>query len=50
MSDLLESALRAMFRSRKSPKKLPPLPSFEGGILRVNVSNREALGDFMEGR
>jgi hypothetical protein len=50
MSELLESALRAMFQSRKSRKDLPPLPTFEGGIPRVNVANREALEDFMDGR
>lgn len=49
MSELLESALRLMFRSPKSPKKLPPLPTFEGGIPRVNLANLEALEDFMEG-
>jgi hypothetical protein len=50
MSELLESALRLMFRSPRSRKKLPPLPTFEGGVPRVNVANREALEDFMEGR
>ena len=50
MSELLESALRSMFRSRKSGKTLPPLPTFTGGIPRVNVANRESLEDFMEGR
>ena len=50
MSDLLESALRSMFRSRKSGKELPPLPTFVGGVPRVNVANRESLEDFMEGR
>jgi hypothetical protein len=50
MSELLESALRSMFRSRKSAKDLPPLPTFAGGIPRVNVANREALEDFMDGR
>jgi hypothetical protein len=50
MSELLETALRAMFQSRKSKKNLPALPVFEGGIPRVNVANREALEDFMEGR
>ena len=50
MSELLESALRAMFQSRKSRKDLPPLPTFEGGTPRLNVANREALEEFMEGR
>jgi hypothetical protein len=49
MSELLESALRAMFRSQKSQTKLPPLRTFEGGVPRVNVANREALEDFMKG-
>jgi hypothetical protein len=48
MSELLETALRSMFQSRKSRKGLPPLPTFEGGIPRVNVANREALEDFIE--
>ena len=50
MSELLETALRAMFQSRKSRKDLPSLPVFEGGTPRVNIANREALEDFMEGR
>lgn len=50
MSELLESALRAMFQSRKPRTELPPLPAFAGGIPRVNVANREAVEDFMEGR
>jgi Ribbon-helix-helix protein, copG family len=50
MSELLESALRAMFQSHKSRKDLPSLPVFEGGTPRVNVANREALEDFMDGR
>jgi ribbon-helix-helix CopG family protein len=50
MSELLETALRAMFQSHRSPVELPPLPTFEGGIPPVNVANREALEDFMEGR
>lgn len=50
MSELLETALRAMFQSRKSRKVLPPMPTFAGGVPRVNVANREALEDFMEGR
>jgi len=49
MSELLESALRLMFRSpRSAAKTLPPLPTFKGGISRVNVANREALEDFLE--
>lgn len=48
MSELLESALRAMFQSRKLRTELPPLPTFAGGMPRVNVANRESIEDFME--
>ncbi len=50
MSELLESALRSMFQRRKPSKKLSPLPTFDGGIPKVNIADREALEDFMEGR
>jgi len=50
MSELVESALRLFLtRPRKQPR-LPPLPSFNGGRLLVDVSNRDALYDAMEGR
>lgn len=50
MSELLEAALREMFRSRKRSKRLPPLPSFGGGRPRISLANRDALEDFMEHR
>ena len=48
MSDLVESALRALFQRQKKPKiKLPPLPEWDSGGARVNVANRESLYDAM---
>jgi hypothetical protein len=46
---LVESALRLLLRQEKSQKTLKELPSFDGGIPRVNIANREALYDLMEG-
>ncbi len=50
LSDLVEAALRLMFERRDEPKKLPPLPSFHGGRPLVDVADREALYQAMEGR
>jgi hypothetical protein len=50
MSELVESALRAVVEpQRDMVSKLPPLPEFSGGGLRVDVANREALYRVMEG-
>jgi hypothetical protein len=52
MSELVESALRMLFQSqRKGPGSvLPELPSFRSGGHRVDVSDRDALYQAMEGR
>src|SRR5438477_2427865 len=52
MSELVEAALRLLFQTAKElkKKKLPPLPTFDGGKPRVDIADREALYDFMEGR
>jgi hypothetical protein len=52
MSELVEAALRLLFHSVKQSKKkkLRPLPSFHGGKPRVDIADRNALYDFMEGR
>ena len=52
MSELVEAALRLLFAANKEAKKkkLPPLPSFDGGKLRVDIADRNALYDVMEGR
>jgi len=51
MSELVESALRSLFRSQKKPAPdLPPLPVFHSGGALVDVADRDALYQAMEGR
>jgi hypothetical protein len=52
MSELVEAALRLLFQShsRKSKPKLRPLPTFRGGKPLVDIADRNALYDAMEGR
>ena len=49
MSELVESALRAILEQEQGEIDLPPLPEFDGGGHRVNVANRDALYNVMEG-
>jgi hypothetical protein len=37
-----------LIRTQKTKRNLPELPSFEGGLPRVNIANREALYDLMD--
>lgn len=48
MSELVETALRTLFRAQKEQKKLPPLPTFHGGEFLVDISNRDELYRAME--
>jgi hypothetical protein len=50
MSELMETALRLMFSSRRKQKALPPLPTFDSGGELVDIADRDALYDAMEGR
>jgi hypothetical protein len=50
MSELVETALRNLFRVQKKPTELPPLPVFHSGGAVVDVADREALYQAMEGR
>jgi hypothetical protein len=52
MSELVEAALRLLFQAgkRKSKPKLRPLPSFSSGGHLVDIADRNALYDAMEGR
>lgn len=50
MSELVETALRLLFRSQKKKQDLPPLPTFRSGGALVEVADREALYHAMEGR
>jgi len=50
MSELVESALRSLFRAHKRRDALPPLPSFKSGGHLVEIADRDALYQAMEGR
>lgn len=50
MSELVETALRGLFRSQKKSHDVPPLPTFRSGGTLVDVTDRDALYQAMEGR
>ena len=50
MSELVESAIRLLLRRQPARIELPPLPAFHGGDTLVDIADRDALYDAMEGR
>jgi len=50
MSELVETALRLLLRSQRKRGTVPPLPSFQGGRELVDIADRNALYQAMEGR
>ena len=51
MSELVEAALRLFLASsRRRPAPLPELPSFDSGGALVDIADRDALYQAMEGR
>jgi ribbon-helix-helix CopG family protein len=50
MSEMVETALRLLLRSRRKPGTPPPLPSFHSGGVLVDIADRDALYQAMEGR
>jgi hypothetical protein len=50
MSELVETALRLLFKTQKRTPELPPLPSFRSGGHLVDIADRDALYQAMEGR
>jgi antitoxin component of RelBE/YafQ-DinJ toxin-antitoxin module len=50
MSELVEIALRRLLQTKPDPVDLPPLPSFTSGGALVDIADREALYQAMEGR
>lgn len=50
MSELVETALRLLFRARKETTRTAELPAFRGGRELVDVADRDALYDAMEDR
>ena len=50
MSELVETALRNLFRSRRNSAELEPLPTCRSGGALVDIADREQLYQAMEGR
>ncbi|HXE89357.1 MAG TPA: hypothetical protein VNK82_00170 [Terriglobales bacterium] len=50
MSELVETALRLLFRFPRKEGPLDPLPTFHSGGALVDVADRHALYQAMEGR
>jgi len=50
MSELVETALRLLLHAPRKRKTLPALPTFDGGEPLVDIADRDALYDAMEGR
>jgi hypothetical protein len=49
MSELVETALRLLLRVPRKRTNLPPLPTFHSGGMLVDIADRDALYDAMEG-
>jgi hypothetical protein len=50
ISELVETALRSLLERKPRGAPLPPLPVFDSGGAYVDISDREALYQAMEGR
>jgi hypothetical protein len=50
MSELVETALRLLLRAQKKPAPLSDLPTFHSGGALVDIADRDALYQAMEGR
>jgi len=50
MSELVETALRNLFRAQKKTADLLPLQVFHSGGTLVDIADRDALYQAMEGR
>lgn len=49
MSELVEMALRQLLKARRPSEELPPLPTFASGGSLVDVADRDALYQALEG-
>jgi len=49
MSELVEAALRAALATPKTRPALPPLPVFDLGEFPVDIADREALYELLDG-
>ncbi len=50
MSELVETALRLLLRSQRKHQPIPALPKFHSGGALVDVADRHAVYQAMEGR
>jgi len=51
LSQMVEAALRLLLDQRPEAPPLAPLPSFDGGgVAKVDLADRDALYQAMEGR
>jgi Arc/MetJ family transcription regulator len=50
MSEMVESALRLLLRSHRKRAKVAALPRFRSGGALVDIADRDALYQAMEGR
>jgi hypothetical protein len=50
MSELVESALRLLLFPHRKKEKLVPLPTFHSGGTLVDIADRRALYQAVEGR
>ncbi len=50
MSELVETALRLLLRSQRKREKIVALPSVHSGGTLVDIADRDALYQAMEGR
>ena len=50
MSELVETALRRLLEEPARPTRLPPLPTFRSEGALIDIADREALYQAMEGR
>jgi plasmid stability protein len=50
MSEMVESALRLLLRPHRKREKIVALPTFRSGGALVDIADRDALYQAMEGR
>jgi plasmid stability protein len=50
MSEMVETALRLLLRSQRKRGPIPDLPTFHSGGALVDIADRDALYQAMEGR
>lgn len=50
MSELVETALRLLLRSPRRRSAVPRLPTFHSGGALIDIADRDALYQAMEGR